>query len=310
MTRVAAIDCGTNSLRLLIADSAADGLAEISKRMEIVRLGEGVDRTGELTQPALVRAAAVLNAFASELTTLGVTRVRMIATSALRDARNAEVFVALVRSRLGIAPEIIDGRSEAALAFRGATYDLATGRRYRFPHLVLDIGGGSTELVCGQLGGENDPWISSMDIGAVRLTERHFRHDPPTADEVTAARADIAVALESVGARPRGIGTVIGVAGSVTTVAAVVLGLTSYQPAQLHHAVIDAATVSRVVEGLLTASPSERSSIPAIHPGRVDVIGAGGLILDEVLRWIGLPDLLISEHDMLHGIALGMLDVG
>jgi len=307
LTRVAAIDCGTNSLRLLIADGGDGGLREVFRRMQIVRLGQGVDRTGELAETALIRAGAVLDGFAVEIAEQCVDRVRMVATSALRDARNTDAFVAIVRDRLGISPEIISGQAEAALAFRGATSGLA-GNLHP-PYLVIDIGGGSTELV-RQSATNGELKAASMDVGAVRLTERHFSHDPPTGDEVAAARADIAAALEPVDVvRAGALGTVIGVAGSVTTVAAIALGLTSYQPERLHHARIDAAMVSRVAAELLAASRVEREAAPAIHPGRVDVIAAGALILNEVLRWIGAPELVVSEHDMLHGIAYGMLNV-
>ncbi len=313
MTRVAAIDCGTNSLRLLIADGGTGGdssLCEVSQRMEIVRLGQGVDRTGELTQTALARTDAVLDGFAAELAALRVERVRVVATSVLRDVCNADAFVAIVRHRLGISPEIVSGQAEGALAFRGATHGLEDSLRYPRPHLVIDIGGGSTELVRGPAVGTDGELLAvSMDVGAVRLTERYFHHDPPTLDEVSAARADVTAALGYASAVRAGgsAGAVIGVAGSVTTVAAIALGLTSYQPERLHHVWVDGAVVSRVAEGLLAASRSERDANLAIHPGRADVIAAGALILQEVLRWTGSTGLVVSEHDILHGIAYGLL---
>ncbi|MGH3544800.1 MAG: exopolyphosphatase [Mycobacteriales bacterium] len=320
MTRIAAIDCGTNSLRLLITDcvNSPDGtlsLHEVSQRMEIVRLGQGVDRTGELAADALARTDVALQGFAEELAAQRVEQVRVVATSALRDVRNAQAFVDMVCCRLGVVPEIISGQAEAALAFGGATRGLSEAE-YPCPRWVIDIGGGSTEMVNQPIGGDELRAVS-MDVGAVRLTERWFQHDPPTDAQLTGARGDVAAALghafqnraapEHAPQDRGGVGTVIGVAGSVTTVAAIALGLTSYQPDRLHHVRLDAAVVSRIAADLLVSSRAEREANPAIHPGRVGVIAAGALILDEVLRWLGASELVVSERDILHGITYGML---
>ncbi|MGH3428895.1 MAG: exopolyphosphatase [Mycobacteriales bacterium] len=312
MTRVAAIDCGTNSLRLLIAQTgdAESGFLELLRRVEIVRLGQGVDRTGRLADEALRRADLVLAGFAEDLLERRVELVRAVATSAMRDAENSADFLAMVRSRLGIEPEIVGGEDEARLAFRGAVHEIAGDPDFPTPHCVLDVGGGSTELVWGDNGSYTGPHLAaavSMNVGAVRLTERHLGEDPPTVTGLAAARRDVAAALDGIGPPPE-VGTLIGVAGSVNTVAAVSLGLTEYRPDLLHHVRLRAETVSEVAERLAAQSHRERAANPAIHPGRVDVIVAGALIVDEVVKRLGCSELIVSEHDILHGIAYRALD--
>ncbi|MDQ4038582.1 MAG: Ppx/GppA family phosphatase [Actinomycetota bacterium] len=312
MTRVAAIDCGTNSIRLLVTDVAKPGSGqpprEVSRRMEIVRLGAGVDSTGELAPEAIERTRVALASYAADIAHLGAERVRMIATSATRDARNRAVFEAMVTDLLGQPAEVITGTEEAALSFRGATADLATHPSPPSPpYLVLDIGGGSTEFVLGK---RTVTASLSVDIGCVRLTERHLSSDPPTPDEIGAAEADIRVGLEAVArAVPiRAPFTLIGLAGSVTTVAAIALGLSAYDPDAIHHSRITVGDVRSTTAGLLTMTRSRRAQIPSMHPGRVDVIGAGALILRVVMDAWAIDSVLVSEHDILDGIAASLAD--
>jgi exopolyphosphatase / guanosine-5'-triphosphate,3'-diphosphate pyrophosphatase len=316
--RVAAIDCGTNSLRLLIADvdPARHTLADIERRMEIVRLGQGVDATGRLAPEALERTFRALTDFAGQITGAGAAAVRMVATSATRDASNADEFTRGVQAILGVPPEVISGGEEARLSFTGATAELegneviapANANRLLAPYLVVDIGGGSTEFVLG--GGtvpaaEPDLAAISVDIGCVRLTERYLHADPPSSAEVLAARDDIDRALDDVAAAVpvASARTLVGLAGSVTTVTAIALGLAVYDPARTHHARLSAAEVHRVTTQLLGQTRAERSRIKSLHPGRVDVIGAGALILDRVMERFGFGEVVTSEHDILDGIA-------
>ncbi len=303
MTRVAAIDCGTNSLRLLVADLLPGAKADVHREMRVVRLGQGVDQTGALHPDALERTRVALVDYAAACLSLGVERTRMVATSATRDASNRSAFVSLVEGSLGVTPEVITGEQEAALSFLGATAELTDGG----PFLVMDIGGGSTELV---LGTSEVTASRSVDVGCVRLTERHLADDPPTSSQVAAARADVDRALTSVlGDVPVDQArTVIGVAGSVTTVAAVALGLSSYDPAAIHLARLSAAQVDEVTESLLAMTRAERAALPVMHPGRVDVIGGGALVLQSVVRRLGLVEVLVSEADILDGIALSLVD--
>jgi exopolyphosphatase / guanosine-5'-triphosphate,3'-diphosphate pyrophosphatase len=318
--RVAAIDCGTNSLRLLIADMdpGRHELTDIARRMEIVRLGQGVDATGRLAPEALERTFRVLAGYAGEIRAQSAAAVRMVATSATRDASNADEFARGVRDILGVPPEVISGSEEARLSFTGATAELsgneagpgtAAPARLLPPYLVLDVGGGSTEFVLGGRpganGGDSGLAAISVNIGSVRLTERHLRDDPPSAAQVDAARADIGAALAEVTASvpASSARTLVGLAGSVTTVAAIALGLPAYDPGRTHHAVLPAADVHRVATALLGQTRAERATIGALHPGRVDVIGAGALILDQVMEQFGFTEVVISEHDILDGIA-------
>jgi len=303
MTRVAAVDCGTNSIRLLVADVDASHLTEIDRRLEIVRLGQGVDKTGRLDPAALARTFTSCRAYAKEIEQLGVERVRFVATSASRDAENRSEFVAGIREILGVTPEVISGDEEARLSFAGATRSLrATAAGHPPPYLVVDIGGGSTEFVLGE---DAVHAARSVDIGCVRLTERHLRTNPPTTAQVAAARADIAQAIDqAAGAVPLAhVRTLVGLAGSVTTVAAIALGLDTYDPTRIHHSVISAADVRRVSDELLRMTHQERAALPVMHPGRVDVIGAGALILAEIVDRVGVDEVVVSEHDILDGIA-------
>jgi len=298
--RVAAIDCGTNSVRLLVADvdRAAGRLSDVDRRLEIVRLGQGVDATGRLGAEPLARTFRVLRSYRQIIAQASVSAVRMVATSATRDAANAGEFVAGVRDILAIEPEVLSGEDEARLSFTGATAEL-TGDAAA-PYLVT---GGSTEFVLGDPGAVTA--AVSVNIGCVRMTERHLRHDPPAPGEIAAARADIDAALDVVAgkipvAQAR---TLVGLAGSVTTVAALVLGLDSYQPERIHHARVSAAAVREVATGLLAQTRAERKRLAVMHPGRVDVIGGGALVLTQIMERFGFGEVLVSEHDILDGLA-------
>ena len=319
--RVAAIDCGTNSLRLLIADidPVRHTLTDVQRRMEIVRLGQGVDATGQLAPEALERTFRVLREYAAEISAAGVAAVRMVATSAIRDASNADEFTRGVLDILGTAPEVITGDEEARLSFAGATAELAAedGAAHHPvpPYLVVDIGGGSTEFVLGGDPAATDvPGLTaiSVDIGCVRLTERHLHSDPPSGAEVQAAITDIDSALGDVAAAVpvAAARTLVGLAGSVTTITAIALDLPAYDPARTHHAWISADLVDAVTDKLLSQTREQRAAIGSLHPGRVDVIGAGALVLDRVMRRFGFTEYVTSEHDILDGIAWSIASGG
>jgi len=273
--------------------------------MEIVRLGQGVDRTGRFADDALDRTFAALEDYAGAIAAAKADRVRMVATSATRDAANREVFVDGVRSRLGVTPDVVSGEEEAQLSFSGATADLA-GSQWSAPYLVCDIGGGSTEFVVG--GPDGMRAARSVDIGCVRMTERHLHDDPPTPAQVREATATIDAAIADADAvvGVRAAGTLVGLAGSVTTVAALALGLTAYDAERIHHARISADDVHAVTQSLLAAGREERAALPVMHPGRVDVIGAGALVLDRIMVFGGFDSVVASEHDILDGIALSL----
>ncbi len=311
MTRVAGIDCGTNSIRLLVADvDDAGRLTELDRRMEIVRLGQGVDRTGRIAPEAMARTLAQVERYAAACRELGAQAIRFVATSASRDAENRAEFVDGVRAAIGVEPEVIGGDEEARLSFRGATSVL--GGRYPGPFLVVDIGGGSTELVLGTTEVEA---AVSMDVGSVRLTERHLHGDPPTPQEVAAASADVVAALDAA-ARQVPLGraaTLVGLAGSVTSVTAHALRLRRYDRAAIDASLLPADRVLDAARDLLAMDRFSRERLPFMHPGRVDVIGAGALVWAEVIGRVRaevaaagghLDQVLTSEHDILDGIAL------
>jgi exopolyphosphatase/guanosine-5'-triphosphate,3'-diphosphate pyrophosphatase len=271
--------------------------------MEIVRLGEGVDRTGRLAPEAIERTRTALLGYAAEIAELGIGRVRMCATSASRDASNAADFRDMVRAVLGVEPEVISGDAEARLSFTGAV----RGLDGEPPYLVVDIGGGSTEFVTG------DSAVTaaiSMDIGCVRMTERHLRSDPPTAAEIAAAEEDVTAAVDTaLAAVPgRAAATLVGLAGSVTTVTALALGLPGYDAGRIHHARVGYDAVAKVTADLLAAPVTERRALPVMHPGRADVIGAGALILRIIMERAGRDTVVASEHDILDGIAFGLAE--
>ncbi|MFJ5632500.1 exopolyphosphatase [Streptomyces goshikiensis] len=310
MTRVAAIDCGTNSIRLLVADCdpGTGELVELDRRMLVVRLGQGVDKTGRLAPEALERTFAACREYAAVIKELGAQKVRFVATSASRDAENRDDFVRGVLEILGVEPEVISGDLEAEFSFTGATRELTGATHLERPFLVVDIGGGSTEFVVGE---EHVRAARSVDVGCVRMTERHLVTDgvvtdPPTREQIAAIRADVEAALDLAAeavplAEAR---TLVGLAGSVTTVAAIALGLPEYDSSAIHHARIPYEKVREVSERMLTATHAERAAIPVMHPGRVDVIGAGALVLLAVMERVGASEVVVSEHDILDGIAI------
>jgi exopolyphosphatase/guanosine-5'-triphosphate,3'-diphosphate pyrophosphatase len=269
--------------------------------MEIVRLGQGVDRTGRFVPEALERTFAACRGYAQLIESAGAEAVRFVATSATRDAANRDEFVSGVRAILGVDPEVVSGDEEAALSFAGATRELDRAAAPA-PYLVVDIGGGSTEFVLGDTSVRAG---RSVDIGCVRMTERHLRSDPPTATEIEGATADIRTAISRAAeAVPLAeTGTLVGVAGSVTTVAAMALNLPAYDSAAIHLARISADDVRRVTARLLTSTREERAALPFMHPGRVDVIGAGALVLATIVDRVGVDAIIASEHDILDGIA-------
>jgi exopolyphosphatase/guanosine-5'-triphosphate,3'-diphosphate pyrophosphatase len=304
MKNIAAIDCGTNSIRLLISRVDEDGnLTEITRRMIIVRLGEGVDATGKFSDAALSRVFAACDEYAELIKTHEVSAIRFIATSASRDVSNRDEFASGVKARLGCELEVISGETEAELSFAGATFELA--KKFAGPYLVLDIGGGSTEFV---LGTEKPEFARSVNIGCVRMTERHLNQDPPSAESIQAATKDIedAITLAAEIVPFEKAITVIGLAGSVTTVAAMALGLDKYDREAIHGSVISAQSIHGTAEKFLSMTREQRAALPYMHPGRVDVIGAGALVLDRIVRRIKVESIVVSEQDILDGIAISI----
>lgn len=297
--RVAAIDCGTNSIRLLIADIEGENFREVLRTMEIVRLGQGVDETGQFHPDAIERTLAAVDKFAIEIAKRGVQKIRFCATSATRDATNRHLFVDGVRERLGIEPEVISGEEEAALSFAGAIQELHPSDG---PFLVVDIGGGSTEFVFGTSTVEA---AKSVNIGCVRMTERHFENDPATPAQIDAARVDIEEAIAKAAAVVpiTKAKTLIAVAGTATTVAAAALNLSEYDRYSIHLSRISAEQVHEASHMFLTKTRDERLSLGYMHPGRVDVIPAGALVLSEIMKATGASEFVASESDILDGIA-------
>ncbi|MFI5885043.1 exopolyphosphatase [Streptomyces sp. NPDC051554] len=309
MTRVAAVDCGTNSIRLLVADvdPATGQLVDLDRRMTIVRLGQGVDKTGRLAPEALERTFAACRDYAAIIKELGAERLRFVATSASRDASNRDDFVRGVLDILGVEPEVITGDEEAELSFTGATKELTGRDDLAKPYLVVDIGGGSTEFVVGD---DAVRAARSVNIGCVRMTERHLVRDgkvtdPPTPEQITAMRADIEAALDLAEQTVplREARTLVGLAGSVTTVSAIAQNLPDYDPEAIHHSRVSYDRVREITESLLRSTHAERAAIPSMHPGRVDVIGAGALVLLSIMERVGASEVVVSEHDILDGIA-------
>ena len=303
--KVAAIDCGTNTIKLLIGtlsgENADASLTVEVKEARMVRLGEGLDQSGVIGDAALSRAFAALDEYADLIRSHGAERIRFVATSATRDAGNAAVFIDGVRDRLGVDVEVVPGQEEAALAFDGAVRNLITPPA--LPVLVVDIGGGSTELIRGSSVTAPPSAAFSMQIGSVRMHERHLRSDPPTMDEVAACVRDIDDHLDQCSVDPSRAATVVGVAGTITTIAAGVLGLAAYDRDAIDHAVLPVATVHQVVDQLVAMTVSERLTLGWMHPGRADVIAAGGLILSRILRRVPVEEIVVSESDILDGIA-------
>ncbi len=309
--RTAAIDCGTNSIRLLIADIDEAGvLTDVERRMRVVRLGEGVDATGRLSDAALVRTFAAAEEYAGLIAQHGSPEVRFVATSASRDAENRDDFADGIRERLGVDPEVISGAEEAALSFHGAVSVLGAADDETV--LVIDLGGGSTEFVAGDSSGVTAS--RSMDMGCVRFTERFLHGDPPTASEISAMEAEVRSLIAAAAADvPLGtVTTLVGVAGSITTVTAHALKLHEYFPERIHGAVLRTPDIQAAAADLLHRSRAERAELPYMHPGRVDVIGAGALIWKCIVEEVAeatrgrVGGATASEHDILDGIALSI----
>jgi len=300
--RVAAIDCGTNSIRLLIADIDGNNFREVVRDMEIVRLGQGVDETGQFHPDAIARTLAAVDKFAAEIAKRGVEKIRFCATSATSDATNRHVIVDGVRDRLAIELEVISGDEEAALSFAGAIKDLNPSNG---PFLVVDIGGGSTEFVFGTSTVEA---ARSVNIGCVRMTERHFATDPATAEQIESARTDIQAAIAQAAAIVpiTQAKTLVAVAGTATTVAAAALNLPEYDRYAIHLSRISAQQTHDAATMFATSTREQRLTLGYLHPGRVDVIAAGSLVLSEIMKATGASEFVASESDILDGMAFSL----
>lgn len=314
MTRVAAIDCGTNSIRLLVADAGEDGrLTDVTRLMRIVRLGQGVDATGAFAPEAIERTRVALGEYAEIIRDTGATAVRMVATSATRDASNRDDFFAMTREVLGaVIPgaeaEVITGDEEARLSFAGGVGELDASEG---PFVVVDLGGGSTEVVLGDDAGVHAAY--STDVGCVRVTERCLHDDPPTTEQVDDARAfaaeRLAQAFERVPVEQAR--TWVGVAGTMTTLSAVAQDLPEYDAERVHLSRLSVGQLHDVANRLVSMTHDERAALGPMHPGRVDVIGGGAIVTtvlaDELARRAGIDELVVSEHDILDGIAMSVL---
>lgn len=301
--RVAAIDCGTNSIRLLIADIDGGNFREITRLMEVVRLGQGVDKTGAFHPDAIARTLAAVDIYAAEIAKRGVEKIRFCATSATRDATNRDLFIDGVKERLGIEPEVIAGEVEAALSFQGATKDFDKSQG---PFLVIDIGGGSTEFVFGT---DSVEAARSMNIGCVRMTERHFTGDQPDPGQIASAIEDID---ENIRQAAKSVPitdakTVIMVAGTATTIAAAALDLPAYDRYAIHLSRISAERTHEISTQMLRETREQRAAHGYMHPGRVDVIGAGSLVLDRIMKATGASEFVASESDILDGMAWSLV---
>jgi exopolyphosphatase / guanosine-5'-triphosphate,3'-diphosphate pyrophosphatase len=312
MSRVAAIDCGTNSLRLLIADRVDGRLRDVHREMRIVRLGQGVDATGQFASDALARTRGALADYAALLRDHEVAKVRMVATSAARDVANRDEFFAMTSDVLGaVVPgavaEVISGAEEAELSFHGAVDELDSADA---PFVVVDLGGGSTEVVLGERSVQAS---FSADVGCVRLTERCLRSDPPTAAEIAAAREVVRQGLgEALRAVPvAGARTWVGVAGTMTTLAALAQHMTTYDAAAIHLSRVGFSDLLAVCDELIAMTRQQRAALGPMHAGRVDVIGGGAIIVEELAyalgKAAGINQLVVSEHDILDGIALSIV---
>lgn len=299
MSRVAAIDCGTNSIRLLIADIADGKFREVYRNMQIVRLGQGVDQNKAFHPDAIDRTLKAVADFSTEIARRGVSKIRFCATSATRDAANRDLFIDGVNSLLGIKPEVISGEEEAALSFFGATKEL---NQSGAPYLVIDIGGGSTEFVFGT---EKVDFAKSQNIGCVRMSERHFSSLPPSANEIANAQRDIDEAIsEAAKLVPiTEAQTLIAVAGTATTVAAAALGLNEYDRYSIHLSRVTAEKTHEVAQRFLHMNRQEIAALPYMHEGRVDVIAAGSLVLSRIMELSGAKEFVASESDILDGMA-------
>ncbi len=311
MSRLAGIDCGTNSIRLLIADFDDGRLRDVHRETRIVRLGQGVDATGEFAPAAIARTRAALADYAALLRGHGAERVRMVATSAARDVANRDAFFAMTAEVLGAvipgaAAEVITGADEAELSFRGAVSELD---RSRAPFVVVDLGGGSTEIV---LGGDSVVASHSADIGCVRLTERCLHSDPPTPEEVAEARSVVCQRLDAAWAAVpvQEARTWVGVAGTMTTLSALAHHMATYDSAAIHLSRVPGVDLLAVCERLIDMTRAQRAALGPMHEGRADVIGGGAIVVEELARELriraGIDELTVSEHDILDGIVLSI----
>ena len=304
MSRVAAIDCGTNSIRLLIADITNGKFQEVLRTMEIVRLGQGVDENKSFHPDAIVRTLTAVKSFRDLIASKGVEKIRFCATSATRDAANRDLFIDGVQEILGVQVEVIPGEEEARLSFLGATKELDQNQS---PFLVVDIGGGSTEFV---LGSEKVDSAKSVNIGCVRMSERHLTSQPPTMDQIARAIVDIDLAItQAASVVPITTAkSLIAVAGTATTVAAAALELSEYDRYAIHLSRISAEKVHKVAQMFQSMSKDEIASLGYMHPGRVDVITAGSLVLSRIMAATGASEFVASESDILDGIAWSLIN--
>ncbi len=303
MSRVAAIDCGTNSIRLLIADITGDNFKEVLRTMEIVRLGQGVDQNKAFQPDAIARTLSAVRLFKDHIASKGVEKIRFCATSATRDATNRNLFIDGVREILGIEVEVIPGEEEAELSFIGATKEL---RQSDSPFLVVDIGGGSTEFVFGS---EKVDFAKSVNIGCVRMSERHLNTQPPSMAQIAQAIVDIDIAITQAAAVVpiTTAKTLIAVAGTATTVAAAALKLTDYDRHMIHLSRISASNVHKVAASFQSMNKDQITSLGYMHPGRVDVITAGSLVLSRIMAATGASEFVASESDILDGMAWSLI---
>jgi exopolyphosphatase/guanosine-5'-triphosphate,3'-diphosphate pyrophosphatase len=304
MSQVAVIDCGTNSIRLLIAETSGGTIKEVIRTMEIVRLGQGVDENKAFHQDAINRTLSAVKSFKEIIDKNKVDKIRFCATSATRDASNRNIFIDGVRDILNIQVEVIPGEEEAALSFTGATYQLDQGSG---PFLVVDIGGGSTEFVYGD---KKVISAKSVNIGCVRMSERHFTNQPPTMDQIASAIVDIDIAITqaAVSVPINSAKSLIAVAGTATTVAAAALDLSKYDRDLIHLSKISADKVHKVAQMFQSMNKSEISALPYMHEGRVDVITAGSLVLSRVMAATGAAEFVASESDILDGMAFSLIN--
>ena len=304
MSRVAAIDCGTNSIRLLIADISGGKFKEVLRDMEIVRLGQGVDENKSFHPDAINRTLAAVEKFKNQLAGKGVEKIRFCATSATRDAANRDLFIDGVRHILGVEVEVIPGEEEARLSFNGATKELLQSDA---PFLVVDIGGGSTEFVYGN---KEVEFAKSVDIGCVRMSERHLKSQPVEMSQVAQAIIDIdkAIAQAAAVVPISTAKTLVAVAGTATTIAAAALGLETYDRYAIHLSRIPAEKVHKVSAAFQAMTKSDISKLGFMHPGRVDVITAGSLVLSRVMAATGATEFVASESDILDGMAWSLIN--
>jgi exopolyphosphatase/guanosine-5'-triphosphate,3'-diphosphate pyrophosphatase len=303
VSRVAAIDCGTNSIRLLIADIAGDNFKEVLRTMEIVRLGQGVDQNKAFHPDAIDRTLKAVELFRDQIASKGVEKIRFCATSATRDASNRNLFIDGVRDILGIEVEVIPGEEEAELSFIGATKEL---RQSDAPFLVVDIGGGSTEFVFGS---EKVDFAKSVNIGCVRMSERHLNTQPPSMAQIAQAIVDIDIAITQAAAVVpiTTAKTLVAVAGTATTVAAAALELTDYDRHLIHLSRISSDKVHKVAASFQSMNKDQIASLGFMHPGRVDVITAGSLVLSRIMAATGATEFVASESDILDGMAWSLI---